>query len=138
MYVGLVIVDDKKFKSVQIREYLVQYKEVLPEWLSNYERGKGMTFADVMSSRVAYYPGSGYDGTLIMVGNMSHSVHSYMYVDYGLRKEELVNHIECKGIRGYHSIGRIEWTERDIMPNGQYSYDDRTLRVVPFVEETPY
>lgn len=35
-------------------------------------------------------------------------------------KEELVNMMDEGAFCDYHSIGRIEWKERDIMPNGQY------------------
>ena len=58
--------------------YLKDYREEVPTWLSDYLQGKQFSFKDIMSSRVGYYPGSGYDGTLIKVGNMSHSVHSFL------------------------------------------------------------
>ena len=36
----------------------------------------------------------------------------------------MINHLsKPNSIRGYHSIGRIEWSERDIMPNRQYPFD---------------
>ena len=60
--------------------YLKDYREEVPAWLSDYLQGKQFSFKDIMSSRVGYYPGSEYDGTLIKVGNMSHSVHSFLYV----------------------------------------------------------
>ena len=44
-------------------EYLSNYREEEPAWIGNYLRGQQITFRDIMSSRVAYYPGSGYDGT---------------------------------------------------------------------------
>ena len=66
--------------------YLKEFREEAPVWLENFLRGEQITFKDVISSRVGYYPGSGYDGTLIKVGNMSHSVHSFLYVDYLPRK----------------------------------------------------
>ena len=88
--------------------YLSQYREEIPAWLQNYSNGEKITFKDIMSSRVAYYPGSGYDGTLMKVGNMSHSVHSFLYVDYMLKKSDLEAHIaQQDSIRGYHSIGKI-------------------------------
>ena len=96
--------------------YLKDYREEVPTWLSDYLQGKQFSFKDIMSSRVGYYPGSGYDGTLIKVGNMSHSVHSFLYVDYLVKRKELEDHIAQKNsIRGYHPIGEVEWQERDIM-----------------------
>ena len=104
--------------------YLKEFREEAPVWLENFLRGEQITFKDVISSRVGYYPGSGYDGTLIKVGNMSHSVHSFLYVDYLVKRKELEEHVAQKNsIRGYHPIGEVEWQERDIMPNGQYPYN---------------
>ena len=62
---------------MNVAEYLSNYREEEPTWLGRHLRNEQVTFKDIMSSRVAYYPGSGYDGTLMKVGNMSHSVHSY-------------------------------------------------------------
>lgn len=125
--------------------YLSQYREEIPAWLQNYSNGEKITFKDIMSSRVAYYPGSGYDGTLMKVGNMSHSVHSFLYVDYMLKKSDLEAHIaQQDSIRGYHSIGKIEWQESDLVPNGQYLLDcwkhPRHGDPMSFVDktETPY
>ena len=102
-------------------EYLSKFREEEPAWIKRYLHGEQITFKDIMSSRVAYYPGSGYDGTLLKVGNMSHSVHSFLYVDYGISRKELENHLAQKNsIRGYHPIGRIEWEESNLLPNGQY------------------
>ena len=69
-------------------EYLKQYNENIPYWLKNYKEGMDVAFDTVMGGRVGYYPGSGYDGTLIKVGNMSHSVHSFLYVDYLVKRKE--------------------------------------------------
>lgn len=104
-------------------EYLSKFREETPTWLKNYCKGDKIAFKDIMSLRVAYYPGSGFDGMLMKVGNMSHPVHSFLYVDYGLSKSDLEDHIaQENSIRGYHPIAEIEWQEKDLMPNGQYQY----------------
>ena len=104
--------------------YLSKFHEEPPAWLENYLHGGQITFKDIMSSRVGYYPGSGYDGTLMKVGNKSHSVHSFLYVDYMLKRKDLEDHIAKENsILGYHPIGEIEWQESDLMPNGQYPID---------------
>ena len=106
---------------IHMIEYLRNFREDEPAWIGRYLRGEQIVFKDIMSSRVAYYPGSGYDGTLLKVSNMSHSVHSFLYVDYGISRKELENHLAQKNsIRGYHPIGRIEWEESDLLPNGQF------------------
>ena len=107
--------------SEQLVSYLSQYKEEAPFWLENYTEGKDVSFLDIMSSRIGYYPGSGYDGMLIEICNRSQTIHSFLYVDYLLAKQDLIKHLaKPDSISGYHSIGRIEWQEKDIIPNGQH------------------
>ena len=39
-------------------------------------------------------------------------------------EKRLEKHIaQTNSIRGYHPIGKIEWTETDLMPNGQYPFN---------------
>ena len=126
---------------IDMVSYLKGFREEVPTWLNEYLQGKQLTFKDIMSSRVAYYPGSGYDGTLMKVGNKSHSVHSFLYVDYMLKRVDLEDHLAQRdSILGYHSIGKLEWNESDIMPNGQYpvSVRRRLLHGNPNLNETPY
>lgn len=127
-----------------ISSYLSQFEEEIPIWLEEYKEGKTVSFSDIMAGRVAYYPGSGYDGTLIKVVNSSHAVHSYLYVDYGIGKEEMIKHLAKRNsIYGYHSIGRIEWSEKDILPNGQYPLNVNKEPRTPYTgplksDEKPY
>jgi hypothetical protein len=88
-------------------DYFRHSKEPVLEWLMKYQPGDAVTFRDFMSGRVGYYPGSGSDGCLMKVGNQSHSVHCFLYVDYLIAQEELEQ--EIPGIKGYHSIGRVEY-----------------------------
>ena len=97
-----------------IISFLSKYREETPAWLENYLHGGQITFKDIMSSRVAYYPGSGDDGSLMKIGNKSHSVHSFLYVDYGVKKEVLEDRI-ANSIRGYHPIEWIKWQESDLI-----------------------
>ncbi|MBR6283999.1 MAG: hypothetical protein IKR25_06875 [Muribaculaceae bacterium] len=104
--------------------YLKEYREETPAWIENYLRGQRITFQDVMSSRVGYYPGCGFDGALIKVCNMAHCVHSFLYVDYLIEKHELEQHLaQPRSIHGYHAVGRIDWTESDLTPHGQYPFN---------------
>ena len=107
--------------KLEMSTYLANYKEPMPEWLRRYKSGDAVSFAEFMQGRVGYYPGSRSDGMLISVCNRAHCVHSFLYVDYGLSRAELcemLNKRDC--FKGYHSIGRVEWNERDLMPNGCY------------------
>lgn len=118
--------------------YLQNYREEEPEYIARYLRGEQITFRDIMSFRVGYYAGyyqrCNCDGTLIKVGNKSHSVHSFLYAD-SVKRKELEEQI-CKegSFRGYHPVGQIEWQESDIMPSGQHSI----LKPIRNIQETPY
>ena len=103
---------------IAIAEYLSQFPEDMPEWLAEYRPADKISFANVMSSRIAYYPGFGSDGTLLEAVNPSHSVHSYIFTDYlNKRNYDLV---QLRNIKGYHSIGHVDWEWEEIMPNGDF------------------
>ena len=104
-------------------DYLSQYREEIPQWLASYMPGDRVTFSDFMSGRVGYYPGSGLDGHLVQVGGRSHSVHCFLYVDYMETRENIVRELAVNGFRGYHSIGRIDFSEEDMCPNGHHQLD---------------
>jgi len=116
--------------------YLKDFREELPTWLSNCLQGGKLSFKDLMSSRVAYYPGfhqrCNCDGTLIKVGNKSHSVHSFLYVDYIKRKELKEQIAKEDSFNGYHPIGQIEWQESDIMPSGRHQILKTNNRETPY------
>lgn len=120
--------------------YLSKFREEDPAWIENYLQGGQITFKDIMSSRVAFYPGyyqkCNCDGTLIKVGNKSHSVHSFLYMDYKIGRKKLEEHIfKPDSFHGYHSIGQIEWKESDLLPSNRGHVFFKSLRNI---EETPF
>lgn len=119
--------------------YLSQFREEVPLWIHNYLRGEQISFRDIMSSRVAYYPGfiqrCNCDGTLMKVGNKSHSVHSFLYVDYLITRERLQEQLALKdSILGYHPIGQIDWKESDLSSACRF----QILKPLRNIDETPY
>ena len=127
--------------KMEISQHLAQFKEPMPEWLRNYKSGDAVSFAEFMQGRVGYYPGSGYDGMLISLCNRAHCVHSFLYVDYGLSRKELCAHLNKKDcLKSYHSIGRVEWSERDLMPSGSYPspFSTSSCRGIILEGEKPY
>lgn len=84
---------DNSLPTQDMFSYLRLFEEDVPEWLQCYSERRKVSFADVLSSRVAYYPGSGFDGTLVRICNKAHAIHSYLNVDYGLSKESLLTHL---------------------------------------------
>ena len=102
-------------------EHLRNYKEDMPQWLADYRAGDFVPFSDFMAGRVGYYPGSGTDGSLIKVGNISQSVHCFIHADYWMERKEMERHLRLpRCVHGYHEIGRVEWTGKDILPHGEY------------------
>lgn len=114
---------------MEIFEYLSQYREEIPDWIRNYSQETKITFADVMSGRTSYYPGFGRDGSMLEAANRSHAVHSHIHLDYWNSREDDIRQVSR--IRGYHSIGHIEWKISDILPLGFYRHNARRKPMMP-------
>lgn len=99
-------------------QYLATITETVPEWLANYVPGKKIDIQEVLKSRVLYYPGSGDDGQPVKTFGQTHSIHTFLYVDYLLTRENLLNNLAKRGFTGYHPLGRLEISESDLVPNG--------------------
>ena len=101
---------------------LAQNPEEMPRWLKDYKPGDRVSFKDFMSSRIGYYPGSGYDGCLVKTCNKARCVHCFLQVDYGIPERLLkMRAEEFNAFRGYHVIGRVDWEERDLAPHGWHA-----------------
>lgn len=66
------------------------YHEEEPKWLKDYFKGETFTFKELTSSRVGYYSGSEFDGTHMKVGNKSHAVHSFLYVNHIYKRNVII------------------------------------------------
>ena len=101
-----------RIEMVPMHEYLKKYREDVPQWLLDYQPGDKVSFDEFMQCRIGYYPGAGFDGNLVKVGNWSHSVHCFLHADYGISREELEQELGKDGcFTGYHSIGRVDWSD---------------------------
>jgi hypothetical protein len=65
-----------------------------------------------------YYPGAGFDGRPVQW--LHRLFQSFVYVDYGVRREHLLGEIEDPrtGFRGYRLAGSREIEERELVPQG--------------------
>ncbi len=63
-----------------------------------------------------YYPASGFDGDPVrwLAGNFL----SFIYVDYGNSRAELLNELRERGFLGYRPVGMREVSERELTPKG--------------------
>lgn len=128
----------------RIEEYLRKYSEDTPSWLRCYQPGDKVPFSDFMKGRVAYYPGCGLDACLVNVAAPTHCVHSFLYVDYNIQRRNIEAFLEKRGFYDYRSIGRVEFSEFDLLPYGQHTldidYKPRHSEAMTFVnkDEKPY
>ena len=84
--------------------------ETTPSWLAKYQPGDSVSLEDFCSGRIAFYPGCGTDGHLVEIGNRSQSVHSFIYTDYAVTIDMVMDTLNSKhGIKGYHMLGTTEW-----------------------------
>ncbi len=103
-----------------IKEYLSPITEPTPKWLKEFKNGDKPSFDEMLSAgRVVYYPGSGYDGQPIKTFNVAHYSHLFLYVDYQISKERIIEELtKDNALNGYKNIGIVEYQERDLTPNG--------------------
>lgn len=112
-----------------MRQYLLNRREEIPEWLRNHKVGDRVNINDFLQSRVLYYPGAGDDGEPVRTLVSTHCAHCFIYVDYFYSNEDRLNNIDINGFRGYRLIDEIEihdfLSTRDewIAWRGTYPYD---------------
>ncbi len=103
-----------------IEEYLLPYYKPTPDWLERpFDR-------NAFFSRTVYYPGSGrledgIDDQPVRVCNLARATHAYIYVDYGVRMEEMYEELRRRPGRcfqGYTVLGKVQELEPcDLFPN---------------------
>ncbi|WP_164104439.1 hypothetical protein [Candidatus Laterigemmans baculatus] len=85
-----------------------------PQWLASVgEPLPELPVRDVLAGSV-YYPASGFDGDPVKF--LGGNFHSFVYVDYGIGREQLLENLEA--FRGYRVASYREVTERELTPNG--------------------
>jgi hypothetical protein len=100
-----------------LREFLSKMREPCPDWLLQWRPGQKSDTSQIlrqfMSSRVVYYPGSGFDGDPVAVFNVARAAHCFIYVDYLTEHAALRNELRERGFRGYSAITTIKLKEAD-------------------------
>lgn len=95
-------------EKMTIDKYLSYEKEKMPNWLENFDGDKPLDVNEVFygSNRIVFYPGSGIDGEPIKLINKAHYAHTYFYVDYNHRREDIRKIlIKNETFKGYKTIG---------------------------------
>ena len=112
-----------------IYEFLSGEHKQVPPWLTQFNAEMTFPREHFFASRVVYYPGSGLDGQPVKLFGSTHTAHCFVYVDYGVersRVEAALNdddehelcHRQLTRFRGYHTLARVNLTERDLTPKG--------------------
>lgn len=95
-------------------------KMEMPVWLS----GNDLNF-DIRTilDDSLYYPCAGFDGDPVkyFMGN----IFSFVYVDYGVARDGLLEEIETQGFQGYHIIHNQAISQSELIPN------DWTVQIRP-------
>jgi len=88
----------------------------VPDWIPQYGPLDRLPLLELLSGSV-YYPASGFDGqpVKILAGNF----HSFVYVDYGLSRDQLLATLRSeRGFLGYGIVALRDVTEQELIPNG--------------------
>jgi len=103
-------------KSMNVKDYLIDKKENVPEWLNNYKLGDKLDFNEILyKHRLVYYPGAYIDGQGVRTFNQCHYAHTFLYVDYGPSKEETREHLcENEAFKGYKLLDLREVSAKDL------------------------
>lgn len=92
-----------------------------PNWLLDItpENFQHMRFplTDILRDSL-YYPSCGIDGTPVKY--LGGSLHSFIYVDYGTTREQLMDALSRRGFYGYRLIGDRAVDQNSLTPNGWY------------------
>ena len=93
----------KKQIKMRLKQYLM--KEEIPSWIKGYKKGDKFDLNKFFSSKILYYAGAGEDGSPISIFNKTHAIHSYIYVDYLLSREERKKQLSSpEAFRGYRLL----------------------------------
>lgn len=89
----------------------------LPAWLTGTRLPDPFPVRQALSGSL-YYPACGLDGE--PVKHLAGLVHSFVYVDYGRDREQVISSLENPGtsFRGYRLADFRDLAERDLVPNG--------------------
>ncbi len=89
----------------------------LPKWLMDADLSQPIPIREVLEGSL-YYPSSGRDGDPVRY--LSGFAHSFVYVDYGVTKEGLLESLKDPkySFKGYNLLGMREVCESELVPNG--------------------
>lgn len=136
-------------KGRTMRNYLSKHREKIPEWLILHRKGMKPDPRDVFSCRVAFYPGSAFDGHFVEIFNESHSSHVFVYADFLFSKSQLEKTMNTRiftkdgkqtqkgNFRGYDVEDFFDYTFDEIVGDFHWT-PDSSLKNFPDTKERFY
>lgn len=85
----------------------------MPDWLQN--ETFSFDIKKILKDSL-YYPSSHFDGK--PVAHLMGNVYSFVYVDYGVTKDDFYNEVKNHGFAGYHTIYNQTITQEMLIPDG--------------------
>lgn len=89
------------------------------DWLERFRKQDFMSMPfplDTLLTDSVYYPSSGLDGDPVQY--LGKRFQSYLYVDYGVSREDLLQQLEERPFRGYEILANRSVTARELAPYG--------------------
>lgn len=96
-------------------KFFVENREAIPKWLNEYKKGNNIDFKAVFSGNTLYYPGAYLDVEPINIFNQINLLHTYIYVDYNISKETVINSFNNDFIKDYRLYDLKEFTQNDLL-----------------------
>jgi hypothetical protein len=88
-----------------------------PDWLADIDqdniKSRSLPLDELLQESL-YYPASGFDGSPIR--RLAGNVFSFVYVDYGMEREALMNALESPGFHGYKLLARRDVAQHELPP----------------------
>jgi hypothetical protein len=81
------------------QEYLfTRHHESPPKWLAGFQpdqRPVASIMRDFLGSKLVFYPGSGFDGSVVKLFNEAQAAHCFVYVDYGITHDAIEHQLDA-------------------------------------------
>ena len=106
---------------MRIADYLCQHAERVPECLATWAPGEAPSLDELLACRAVYYPGALSDGHPFRLFGASHAAHVFVYVDYGLSRQQFADHLAPTSrtrLKGYQMTELFDLSEAELAPAG--------------------
>ena len=108
--------------ALPLPEFVLRnFQTDVPDWLHNYQRDEPFDRKAFFSSRVVFYPGSGYDGQPVKLFGGTRTAHCFVYVDYRAEAGSIRAALQDASphrFKGYTPLDFSEVRQDELAPHG--------------------